>query len=237
MSYQLCLDSCTKACSVALTPLNGGEAAAWFEILERGHAEIIADKAQMLMQKLNIKAQDISQIAVTIGPGTFTGARIALSFARMFAAARDIPIIAVNSLEAIAFNAVSKLSLGQNDLIYSVIDARRGQVYFACHQADGREILAPEAVEIDYATEVIMGSVNIIGKNAVILGTGRDLLIEGLTDYDEAIRLDELMHFPHAEIFGDMVKNRNAETQPVSPLYLRAADAKLPSKHPISFTK
>ncbi|MBL1242050.1 MAG: tRNA (adenosine(37)-N6)-threonylcarbamoyltransferase complex dimerization subunit type 1 TsaB, partial [OCS116 cluster bacterium] len=117
MSYQLSLDSCTKACSVALTPLDGGKAYAWFEILERGHAEIIAHQAQMLMQQAGIKAKDISQIAVTIGPGTFTGARIALAFARMFAAARDIPIIAVNSLEAMAFNAITNLSLSRNDII------------------------------------------------------------------------------------------------------------------------
>lgn len=230
MSYQLSLDSCTKACSVALVPLNGGQSFSWFEILDRGHAEIIADKAQMLMQQASIKAADISQIAVTIGPGTFTGARIALSFARMFAAARSIPIIAVNSLEAIAFNAVDKLSLNRNDVIYTAIDARRGQVYFASYDAVGQQIFAPKAVEIGIAAEMI-------STPHLILGTGRHLLIETLENFTEAQILDENMHFPNAEIFGKFVKHRTAETHPLSPLYLRAADAKLPTKHPIRFTQ
>lgn len=237
MSYQLSLDSCTKACSVALTSLDGGKNFAWFEILDRGHAEIIAHQAQLLMQQAGIQAKDISQIAVTIGPGTFTGARIALSFARMFAAARNIPIIAVNSLEAIAFNLVNISSLNRNDLIYSAIDARRGQVYFSCHQADGTEILKPEAVEIQYAAEIITGSVNIIGTRAIVLGTGRELLIEQMSDYTDDVEINPNMHFPNAAIFGEIVKSRTPDTSPTSPLYLRAADAKLPASHPITFTK
>ncbi|PCI87916.1 MAG: tRNA (adenosine(37)-N6)-threonylcarbamoyltransferase complex dimerization subunit type 1 TsaB [Hyphomicrobiales bacterium] len=230
MRYQLSLDSCTKACSVALTPLDGGKAFAWFEILDRGHAEIIAHQAQLLMLVAGIKAQDISQIAVTIGPGTFTGARIALAFARMFAAARDIPIIAVNSLEAIAFNAISNLSLSRNDIVYTAIDARRGQVYFASYDSTGAEIFTPEAIEIRIAAEMIK-------SNSLILGTGRELLIEAVESFSELHKLSPDMHFPQAEIFGDRVKNRVAETTPVSPLYLRAADAKLPASHPITFTQ
>lgn len=230
MSYQLSLDSCTKACSVALTSLNGGKSYAWFEILERGHAEIIAHQAQLLMQDAGIKAKDITQIAVTIGPGTFTGARIALSFARMFAAARDIPIIAVNSLEAIAFNAVENLILSRNDMIHTAIDARRGQVYFASYSHTGEVVFAPQAVEIADAAKIIE-------PQHIILGTGRDLLLELLNEHAEEHQLDENMHFPQAAVFGAAVKNRDAETSAVSPLYLRAADAKLPASHPISFTK
>lgn len=230
MSYQLSLDSCTKACSVALTPLDGGKAYAWFEILERGHAEIIAHQAQMLMQQAGIKAKDISQIAVTIGPGTFTGARIALAFARMFAAARDIPIIAVNSLEAMAFNAITNLSLSRNDIIHTAIDARRGQVYFASYNAKGEETFAPQAIEIGIAAEMIK-------PDGLILGTGRELLIDTMAEFDEAYKLAANMHFPNAGIFGTMVKNRQPETSSVSPLYLRTADAKLPTSHPITFTQ
>ncbi|MGL1921335.1 MAG: tRNA (adenosine(37)-N6)-threonylcarbamoyltransferase complex dimerization subunit type 1 TsaB [Hyphomicrobiales bacterium] len=230
MSYQLTLDSCTKACSVALTSLDDAPNFSWFEILERGHAEIIAHQAQLLMQQADIKAKDISQIAVTIGPGTFTGARIALSFARMFAAARNIPIIAVNSLEAIAFNAISDLSLGRNDVIHTAIDARRGQVYFASYTSEGKVIFAPKAIEIGIAAEMI-------NAQDIIIGTGRELLLAALPEHSENHTLNQNIHFPQAAIFGQSVKERQPETGSVSPLYLRAADAKLPSSHPISFTK
>lgn len=237
MRYQLSLDSCTKACSVALTPLDGGEAYQWFEILQRGHAEIIADKVQKLMQDAQIKASDISQIAVTIGPGTFTGARIALSFARMFAAARGIPIIAVNSLEAIAFNAVKSLStadknssLNRNELIHTAIDARRGQVYWASFNLHGEPCFAPEAIEIAEA-------VKLIGTGSIILGTGRDLIVDLLDEAQHIQHFSDELHFPQAGIFGTYVQNRTAETTAISPLYLRAADAKLPASHPITFTQ
>ncbi len=225
MKYQLSLDTCTKACSVALTPLEGGgKTFSWFEILDRGHAEILASKAQELMQQANISAKNINQIAVTIGPGTFTGARIALSFARMFAAARTIPIVALNSLQAVAFNAVAKLPLKQNDIIYVAIDARRGQVYFASFNNLGQEIIAPTAINCEDAAKKIT-------LQSYTLGTGRALLLSSDNN------LDENLHFPNAQIFGELVKNHPPATAPVSPLYLRAADAKLPQKHPIGFTQ
>ncbi|MCJ8323818.1 MAG: tRNA (adenosine(37)-N6)-threonylcarbamoyltransferase complex dimerization subunit type 1 TsaB [Rhizobiales bacterium] len=230
MAYQLSLDSCTKACSVALISLDGPQSAAWFEILDRGHAEILADKAHMLMQEIDIKASDISQIAVTIGPGTFTGARIALAFARMFGAARDIPLIAVNSLEAIAFNAVAKLNLTAGDIVHTAIDARRGQVYFASYDFEGRELFAPKAIDIEAAVQKLTAG-------SLVLGTGRDLLLAEAGGQTDRFEIGDNMHFPHSEVFGNYVKYRPAETSPPSPLYLRAADAKLPSSHPISFTQ
>lgn len=230
MAYQLSLDTCTKACSVALTSLDGEKAASWFEILDRGHAEILAVQVENLMQKLSIEAKDIEQIAVTIGPGTFTGARIALAFARMFATARNIPIVAVNSLEAIGFNGVEKLSLNKDVIIHTAIDARRGQVYFASFNHLGDEIFAPEAIDIDAAARML-------NAEDVILGTGRELLISANAEFIDIHKIDDDLHFPNAATFGKKVMNRAVEIMPVSPLYLRAADAKLPASHPITFTK
>lgn len=230
MTYQLSLDSCTKACSVALTSLNGQQNAAWFEILDRGHAEVLADKAQILMQKLDVKAKDISQVAVTVGPGTFTGARIALAFARMFASARNIPIIAVSSLEAIAYNAIAKLALTTNDVIHTAIDARRGQVYFASYNLNGEELFAPQAINIAEAVQKL-------GESSLILGTGRELLLAEHYKPNSMFNITQNMHFPNSEIFGKYVTQHKVKTSPVSPLYLRAADAKLPTSHPIRFTQ
>ncbi|NRA87048.1 MAG: tRNA (adenosine(37)-N6)-threonylcarbamoyltransferase complex dimerization subunit type 1 TsaB [Rhizobiales bacterium] len=231
MGYQLTLDTCTKACSVALLGLDGAaKQFSWFEILERGHAEILADKVQMLLKQAGISASEISQIAVTIGPGTFTGARIALSFARMFASARKIPVIAVNSLQATAFNAIAQLNLTSNNNIYVAMDARRGQVYFAGYNSQGTEILAPKAVEI---SEAIL----LINEDVILLGTGRALLLDHLPNFKELHLLTENMQFPDAGIFATFVKNYPHAENKVSPLYLRAADAKLPSSHPITFTQ
>lgn len=231
MAYQLSLDSCTKACSVSLIDLDDpSNQFSWFEILDRGHAEIIAQQAQKLMLEANIKAKDFSQIAVTIGPGTFTGARIALSFARMFATARKIPIITVNSLEAIAFNAVSEFNLKPDDVIHAAIDARRGQVYFASYNGNGQQVVEPKAIEISDAIAQIK-------KKQFVIGTGKDLLISQLADYEPIKSVKLELDFPNAAIFGKVVTNRTAVMGAVSPLYLRAADAKLPTSHPVTFTQ
>ncbi len=229
MAYQLSLDSCTKACSAALINIeNPQEQHVWFEILERGHAEILATKVQMLMMQAKVTASEISQIAVTIGPGTFTGARIALAFARMFALARDIPLIGVSSLEAIAFNALKNFSIAGETKIYSAIDARRGQVYFAGYNALGDEILKPQAMEVAQAAALLSG-------DDYLLGTGRDLIVADIKQPLKIQNFENQLNFPNAGIFGISLLARPGRKAPLSPLYLRAADAKLPASHPITF--
>jgi tRNA threonylcarbamoyl adenosine modification protein YeaZ/ribosomal-protein-alanine acetyltransferase len=99
----LVLDTCLNACSVALYD----EAAARvvvsaFQEMERGHAEALGPMVENLFIEAGIKPGQLSRIAVTYGPGTFTGLRIGLSFAKGMALALDIPLVGLNSLKATA---------------------------------------------------------------------------------------------------------------------------------------
>jgi tRNA threonylcarbamoyladenosine biosynthesis protein TsaB len=80
-----------------------------------------------VLDAADMRMQDLSAVAVAIGPGSFTGLRVGLSYAKGVAIARDIVLAGVPSLDAMALSAGSKLPQGTP--VYSMIDARKGEVY------------------------------------------------------------------------------------------------------------
>ena len=99
----LVIDTCFNACSTALyDEATARVVAAEYQEMERGHAEALGPLVQRLFAGSNVKPEQLSRIAVTYGPGTFTGLRIGLSFAKGMALALDIPLVGLNSLKATA---------------------------------------------------------------------------------------------------------------------------------------
>ncbi len=134
----LSLDTTMAACSAAVI-----DTAARFRWLRRsspwsgGHAEALPPMVAELMRTSGLDYGDIDRIAVTIGPGTFTGVRIGLSFARGLGLARGIPVIGIDCLTAIAANETARRPL----LVVS--DARNDEVYAASFDADRTLISGP----------------------------------------------------------------------------------------------
>jgi tRNA threonylcarbamoyladenosine biosynthesis protein TsaB len=91
--------------------------------------------------------EDVERIACGVGPGGFTGLRLGIATARALAQARDLPLVGVSSLEALAAGARELLSSGwgSDPLIAAVIDARRGEVFAAAWRG-GEQVLAPVAI-------------------------------------------------------------------------------------------
>ena len=90
----LAMDTSTAACSVALWR-DGGVVASRFEVIERGHAEYLVPMIEAVMAEADERPADIDLIAVSIGPGAFTGIRLGLATARAMALAQDIPCIGI----------------------------------------------------------------------------------------------------------------------------------------------
>jgi tRNA threonylcarbamoyl adenosine modification protein YeaZ/ribosomal-protein-alanine acetyltransferase len=106
----LVLDTCFNACSAALYDEKAGHVlASGFEEMERGHAEALGPMVERLFFESKTAPQHLSRIAVTYGPGTFTGLRIGLSFAKGMALALDIPLVGLNSLKATAQHTSEKV--------------------------------------------------------------------------------------------------------------------------------
>ena len=140
MSYILNIETATKNCSVALA--KDGKTILCKEIAEEGysHAERLHVFIEEIIKETGITLQDLSAIAVSQGPGSYTGLRIGVSAAKGLCYALDIPLIAVDTLQALA--AQVTISSG---LIIPMIDARRMEVYSAIFSPTlekKREVLA-----------------------------------------------------------------------------------------------
>jgi tRNA threonylcarbamoyladenosine biosynthesis protein TsaB len=149
----LCLETSTKACSVALG--KNGKLLGLKESVDEqySHAENLTLYIEDVCKQSNIPLQDIDAVAVSKGPGSFTGLRIGVSAAKGLCYAIDKPLIAINSLEAMAAGQISghKTQVASTKLFIPMIDARRMEVYTAAYDEKLNEIFPTSAEIIDQA--------------------------------------------------------------------------------------
>ncbi len=145
--YILNIETATKNCSVALA--KNGETILCKEISELGysHAEKLHVFIEEICKESSIQLKDLHAIAVSKGPGSYTGLRIGVSAAKGLCFALDIPLISVDTLAVLASQA--QLIAKENDLIIPMIDARRMEVYSAIFNNKLEKIREIEAQIID----------------------------------------------------------------------------------------
>lgn len=219
----LALDTSMAACSVCVYDTDkslviGGNQ----QFMDRGQAEALAPMVQNTMTMAGIGFADLNRIAVTTGPGTFTGVRIGLAMARGLGVALNIPITGINSLAAIAANETAT-----NLPIVVAVDARAAEIYFASYDLSGHEVTGPAVVSLDEARKLLPT------HSVAILGTAAELLLQKLGNHPH-VRSDA-GDLPIAANFASLAANMPAPTLPPEPLYLRAPDVK-PQATKISFS-
>lgn len=172
----LSIETATAVCSVAL--IQSGEVIG-SESLEtwQRHNEVLPLIAEKLMARCAITYSQLSAVAVSIGPGSFTGLRVGLSFAKGIAVATGIGIIPVNTLDALALT-MSQQMLNENSFLPMVI-ARRGEVFGGLYEKNEDDIM-PHA-----SGEVFLGGVEkltgISNKRTCLGGAGCDAIDDSLT--------------------------------------------------------
>lgn len=130
----LAFETSAKAASVALAE-DGKLLASCYQNTGMTHSQTLLVMAEDLLRQCGLTAQDVDAAAVAAGPGSFTGVRIGMAAAKGFAWGRQIPLIPVSTLEAMA------LSLGVHEgIVCPVMDARRSQVYNALFRAEGGKL-------------------------------------------------------------------------------------------------
>ncbi|MCV9928515.1 tRNA (adenosine(37)-N6)-threonylcarbamoyltransferase complex dimerization subunit type 1 TsaB [Flavobacterium sp. LS1R49] len=149
MAYILNIETATKNCSVALA--KGGKIILCKEISEEGysHAERLHVFIEECVKEAGVSFQDLSAIAVSQGPGSYTGLRIGVSAAKGLCFALSIPLIAIDTLQTLA--AQANVADG---LIVPMLDARRMEVYSAVFNSKlekQRAILAEIIIEDSFA--------------------------------------------------------------------------------------
>jgi tRNA threonylcarbamoyladenosine biosynthesis protein TsaB len=222
----LCLgiDTALGACSAALADEQGVRLGL-FEHMSTGHAEAIAPMVERLMREAGLGFADLGRIAVTTGPGTFTGQRIGLAFARGLALALKIPCVGVTTLEAIAA-AARDAHPGQ--AVTVALDARKGEAYVQGFGHDGLE-LAPPAL-LTHAD----AAAGYAGNEIVLAGTAAEIIAPLITAPCRIASVSQ----PDAAWVAQLGHGRDPVTHPPAPLYLRAPDAKLPGPlKPVPFRR
>ena len=127
----LALDTCTESCSAAL--LYQGQLYEQTEITQRGHSDLILGMMDVLFEQAGTSISSINAVAFGRGPGSFTGVRVGVGVAQGIAYARDVPVIPVSSLAALAQSAVDTLNVEQ---VAVAMDARMSEIYCASYQCE-----------------------------------------------------------------------------------------------------
>lgn len=151
MAVILLIETATKTCSVAIA--KNGEVLVKKEINEQSaHATFITLFIDEILLQAKLSYKQINAIAIGKGPGSYTGLRIGVSTAKGLCYALNIPLIAINTLDAMAkgFITQNKISHCSIDLFCPMIDARRMEVYCAVYNVDGVNVLKTEAKIIDH---------------------------------------------------------------------------------------
>jgi tRNA threonylcarbamoyladenosine biosynthesis protein TsaB len=205
------LDTALGACSAAVLA-DGRPLAVLSEPMPRGHQERLALMVQEAMQEAALAFGALDRIGVTVGPGSFTGLRVGLAFAKGLGLALGKPVVGVGALEALAASEPGPF------LTVAAIDARRGQIYLQAFR-DGQPMMAPDVLPVETAAARVAELHD--GGEIVLVGSGAPML-EGLVAGARVI--------PRAAP-DPLAVARLAQAKPLTParpLYLRAPDAKLP---------
>jgi tRNA threonylcarbamoyladenosine biosynthesis protein TsaB len=213
----LAIDTALDACAAGILDTRRGQLIAHESLpMKRGHAEALMPLIARVMKASGIGFPDLDRIAVTTGPGSFTGLRVGLSAARGLGLAAAKPVVGLTTLTAYAAPVVSA---NAPHPIICAIDARHDHVYFQVVQGDGTSLVRPRVAPIAEALETArFGAPHLIGNAA-------GLLAERWPADVPPVKVDTQ---PAPEIIwvGWVGAAVDAETSPAKPYYLRAPDAK-----------
>ena len=220
----LALDTATTGCSV--TVWRGGDVLAHdARDMARGQSEVLMPMAVHVLKSAGLVAANLNAIAVTRGPGAFTGMRIGLAAARGLALALSIPCIGVTTLEAVA-RGIAAAERQAPEIILAAVESKRADIYVQLFDRDLAPLCAPVAA--DGPAMALL-----FEKNADILavGDGAERAQQMLAEQGIPVRLSTAAALPDTRIVAEIAAGRfavGADGVPPEPLYLRPPDAKLP---------
>jgi tRNA threonylcarbamoyladenosine biosynthesis protein TsaB len=214
----LAIDTALDACAAAVLDTDAGRLIAReSQSMKRGHAEALMPLIARVMDSSDVGFAALDRIAVTTGPGSFTGLRVGLSAARGIALAAGKPVVGLTTLTAYAAAAVSET--GQHPII-SAIDARHDHVYFQVVAGNGSSLIRPRVAPVEEALEAArFGAPILVGNAAAILAA------RWPADAPEPVQVDP-QPAPDIAWVAWLGAAVDPDTAPARPYYLRAPDAK-----------
>jgi tRNA threonylcarbamoyladenosine biosynthesis protein TsaB len=223
----LAIDTATEACSAALY-INGAITER-YELAPREHTKLILPMIDSLMAEAKIEAQDLDALAFGRGPGSFTGVRIATGIIQGIAFAADLPIVPVSTLAAIAQDCIENT---ENDCIFTAVDARMNEIYWAVYQRnpeDIAELSGQEAVGP-------VANIDCLGQKGFGIGSGWKIYEAELNAKSGDFISDcDANYLPKASVIARLGvygfnNNQAVSVEQAMPVYLRDKVAKKESE-------
>lgn len=184
MTNILCIETATEICSVAVS-INGKMVSLRETTDQNSHSERLTTFIQEAIKEANLNLKDIDAVAVSMGPGSYTGLRIGVSAAKGFCFGLGVPLIAVSTLESIAFGVKDN---ADGALIVPMIDARRMEVYTAIYNSNAELTTKIEAEVVDEDYVKTLSADN----NYVMCGNGAPKCQEVLSNLPN-VRFEEVL--------------------------------------------
>jgi tRNA threonylcarbamoyladenosine biosynthesis protein TsaB len=164
----LAIDTALAACAAAVFATDGARMLASERlIMARGHAEALMPLIARVMDAAAVEFSELDRIAVTVGPGSFTGLRVGISAARGIALVSGKPAVGISTLSAYAAPHIAN---EEGAAIATAIDARHGSVYLQVFASAGRTLVAPCVATVHDAVRAAMtGPMRLVGSGAALL--------------------------------------------------------------------
>ncbi|WP_296623337.1 tRNA (adenosine(37)-N6)-threonylcarbamoyltransferase complex dimerization subunit type 1 TsaB [Marivirga sp.] len=202
MSYILSIETSTAICSVAIH--NEGKLQANADLyLEKSHSNSLTPLIEQLLHHCDLQMGDLNAIAVSSGPGSYTGLRIGLSTAKGLCYALDIPLISISSLDSMT-SQVLNFHKGDNSIYIPMLDARRMEVFYKVSDANLLEVgkMSNLIIEEDSFRDYINKHERIF-----LFGNGAEKAFSILENQSKKfIWIDNVN--PSAQFYGQMAYNK-----------------------------
>jgi tRNA threonylcarbamoyladenosine biosynthesis protein TsaB len=213
----LAIDTALEACSAAIldTDRTGG-ATSRSVPMTRGHAEALMPLIAAVMAEARMEFADLDRVAVTIGPGSFTGLRVGVAAARGIALAAGKPAIGLTTLAALA---APVLEADDGNAVLAVINARHDRVYMQLFGPGGRSLVPPRVASTRDAIRAA------VARPTRIVGNAAQLIEDAWPDGEPRPLMVSAVSAPDIVSVARLGAASADLTAPVKPLYLGDADA------------
>lgn len=228
MLYILGIDTATRVAGVAV--VNGERLISERYIHNlQTHSQNIIPMIQQVMSDAGLKPAELQGIAVTGGPGSFTGLRIGMSAAKAMGLALNIPVMGVPTLKALAWNL-----FGLEGLVCPILDAKKNEVYTCIYKSapDGlQELIAPAALSLERLISALADyrdqKVTFIGDGVPVFGEAIKEALGGRASFGTMVN-----SFPRASAVAELglhqlAEGRLSDSTFIQPVYLRKSEAEL----------
>jgi tRNA threonylcarbamoyladenosine biosynthesis protein TsaB len=236
MSRLLLIETATEVCSVALS-VDGMVVAEQTDEQCSSHAAVLTLQIEAVVQAAGTTLRDLDAVAVSSGPGSYTSLRVGASVAKGLCYALDLPLLAVDTLEALA-HAAAAADSGESDALHlPMLDARRNEVWLAAYRADGQCVAPAQPLVLDnnsfenWLTELIPNPEHL---RLIVSGNGANKFFSAPNLKNAEISAVKKCAATHLQALAEK-KWRLQQTESVAyfePLYMKPPNITVSSKVP-----